>query len=50
MKTFLVIASALLLLCFGVFAQPTISDPNAQVREATNFHGINVSSAFDVCT
>jgi hypothetical protein len=25
-----------------------VNDPNAEVREATNFHGISVSSAFDV--
>jgi hypothetical protein len=26
----------------------TINDPNAEVREAKNFHGISVSNAFDV--
>jgi Putative auto-transporter adhesin, head GIN domain len=30
-----------------LFAQQ-VNDPNAVVREAKNFHGINVSSAFDV--
>lgn len=30
----------------GLIAQ--INDPNAQVREAKNFHGISVSNAFDV--
>ena len=29
-------------------AQKTINDPNAEVRTAKNFHGIYVSSAFDV--
>ena len=29
-------------------AQKTINDPNAQVREAKNFHGISISNAFDV--
>ena len=32
----------------AVFAQLTIKDPNAQVREAKNFHGISVGNAFDV--
>jgi hypothetical protein len=31
-----------------LFAQKTISDPNAQVREAKNFTAIKLSSAFDV--
>ena len=30
------------------FAQKTINDPNVEVREAKNFHAIEVSSAFDV--
>lgn len=30
------------------FAQKTISDPNAEVREAKNFHAIELSNAFDV--
>jgi len=32
----------------GGFAQKTINDPNAEVREAKNFHAIELSSAFDV--
>jgi hypothetical protein len=42
--TFLAIVSIQAL----VSAQLTIKDPNAQVREAKNFHGIRVSNAFDV--
>ncbi|MFI5185511.1 MAG: head GIN domain-containing protein [Chitinophagales bacterium] len=44
----------LLLLFFGfasavsLRAQLTINDPNAEVREAKNFHAISVSNAFDV--
>jgi len=30
------------------FAQKTISDPNVEVRQAKDFHAIEVSSAFDV--
>jgi hypothetical protein len=30
------------------FAQKTISDPNAEVRDAKDFHAIELSSAFDV--
>jgi len=43
-----------LLLVFSVFvsislsAQLTINDPNAEVREAKNFHAISVSNSFDV--
>ncbi|HEY2720956.1 MAG TPA: hypothetical protein VGI82_04490, partial [Chitinophagaceae bacterium] len=29
-------------------AQLTINDPNAEAREAKNFHAISVSSSFDV--
>jgi hypothetical protein len=47
MKRLLVIVSGLLLSA-GVYAQPTVSDPNVQLREAKNFHAISVSSAFDV--
>jgi len=36
-----------LILCTGIYAQQ-VNDPNAEVREAKNFHGINVSSSFDV--
>ncbi len=32
----------------GLLAQKTINDPNAEIREAKNFNGINVSSAFTV--
>lgn len=42
---------SLLLLAFGpavLAQQPTIKDPNAQVREAKNFTVIRLSSAFDV--
>jgi hypothetical protein len=37
-----------LLLGMIVYAQQPINDANAQVREAKDFHGISVSSAFDV--
>jgi len=33
---------------FTVHSQPTINDPNAEAREAKNFHAISVSNAFDV--
>jgi len=36
-----------LILCIGLYAQQ-VNDPNAEVREAKNYHGIKVSSAFDV--
>lgn len=47
MKKLLLVSSALTL---GIYlrAQLTVNDPNAQVREAKNFHAISVSSAFDV--
>jgi hypothetical protein len=32
----------------AAFAQLTINDPNAQVRQAKNFHGISIGHAFDV--
>jgi hypothetical protein len=40
----------LLLIAFGTvgFAQKTINDPNAEVREAKNFQAIELSNAFDV--
>jgi hypothetical protein len=47
MKRIVVIVWALLLSA-GVYAQPVVSDPNIQLREAKNFHAISVSSAFDV--
>src|SRR5437762_8346655 len=31
-----------------LFAQQKINDPNAEKREAKNFHAISVSNAFDV--
>jgi hypothetical protein len=37
-----------ILLSAMIYAQPTVSDPNVQVREAKDFHAISVSSAFDV--
>lgn len=36
-----------LILCAGIYAQQ-VNDPNAEVREAKNFHGINVSGSFNV--
>jgi len=36
-----------LLMAAGLYAQQ-VNDPNAEVREAKNFHGIHLSSAFDV--
>ena len=44
------IASILYCLVFSValWAQQPISDPNAQVREAKNFHAIHLGDAFDV--
>jgi Putative auto-transporter adhesin, head GIN domain len=36
------------LLNVGLLFAQQVNDPNAVVREAKNFHGINVSSAFDV--
>ena len=47
MKIIVTMLSACLMSA-AVFAQPTISDPNIQVREAKDFHAISVSSAFDV--
>lgn len=41
---------SLFLLAFGIIsrAQLTVNDPNAEPRQAKNFHAISVSSAFDV--
>src|SRR5688572_19835146 len=43
---------SILVVCLTIivhaFAQKTINDPNAEVREAKNFHGISISNAFDV--
>jgi hypothetical protein len=36
-----------LVMTAGLYAQQ-VNDPNAEIREAKNFHGINLSSAFDV--
>jgi uncharacterized protein YcfL len=36
-----------LMACMAIHAQQ-VNDPNAEVREAKNYHGISVSSAFDV--
>jgi hypothetical protein len=47
MKKLIVIATSLLFVT-GSRAQQVINDPNAQVREAKDFHGIHVSSAFTV--
>lgn len=44
-KTLLLLA--VLISGASMYAQQ-INDPNAEVREAKNFHGISVSSAFDV--
>jgi hypothetical protein len=38
----------LFVLSASVHAQLTVNDPNAEVREAKNFHAISVSNAFDV--
>ena len=46
MKKLLVLLAGLFLGA-GLYAQE-VNDPNAEIREAKNFHGINVSSAFDV--
>jgi hypothetical protein len=47
MKKFLLLFTVLAINNF-LQAQPTINDPNAEVREAKNFHAISVSNAFDV--
>jgi hypothetical protein len=46
MKKIIVVFSALFL-ALAIQAQE-VNDPNAEVREAKNYHGINVSNAFDV--
>src|SRR5687768_12381507 len=46
MKKISIIIAACLLSA-AVYAQQ-INDPNAEVREAKNYHGISVSNAFDV--
>jgi putative autotransporter adhesin-like protein len=47
MKKVLLILSVLAL-GISLRAQLTVNDPNAEVRDAKNFHAISVSSAFDV--
>jgi hypothetical protein len=37
-----------LVLSAALMAQKTVNDPNAEIREAKNFHEIRLSSAFDV--
>jgi len=46
MKKLIVLLMGLIITA-GVFAQQ-VNDPNAEVRAAKNFHGINVTNAFDV--
>ena len=48
MKKIIGLAIALICTVSGLMAQKTISDANAEVRDAKNFHGISVSHAFDV--
>lgn len=48
MKKILLSVIGLTAFLFSGLAQKTISDANAQVREAKNFHAIHVSHAFDV--
>jgi hypothetical protein len=48
MKRIILISFAILGLYMVSSGQLTIQDANAQAREAKNFHGIRVSSAFDV--
>jgi hypothetical protein len=43
----IVVAVLGFLFCTNLFAQK-VSDANAEVREAKNFHGISISNAFDV--
>jgi hypothetical protein len=47
MKKLLLVFSVLAL-GISLRAQLTVNDPNAEVREAKNFHAISVSNAFDV--
>lgn len=47
MKKLLAVIPVILLASF-LNAQPTVSDPNIQVREAKDFHAINLSNAFTV--
>src|SRR5881394_731534 len=47
MKKLLFILSVFVL-SVSVHGQLTINDPNAEKREAKNFHAISISNAFDV--
>ncbi|MBL7745015.1 MAG: DUF2807 domain-containing protein [Chitinophagaceae bacterium] len=40
--------AGMFLISGALLAQPTVSDPNVQVREVKNFHAISVSHAFDI--
>jgi hypothetical protein len=42
------IVFSVLLLMLGTLVQAQINDANAQVRQASGYHGINVSNAFNV--
>lgn len=46
MKKILLVLS-LALGTISAIGQKTINDPNAEIREAKNFHGISIGSAFD---
>lgn len=48
MKKIVLTIAAFVLFQAAILAQLTIKDPNAQVRDAKNFHGISVGSAFTV--
>ena len=39
---------SLLIVAGGLFAQKTINDVNAEMRQVPDFHGIKISNAFDV--
>ncbi|MBC7946601.1 MAG: DUF2807 domain-containing protein [Chitinophagaceae bacterium] len=47
MKKLLMIIPVLLLTAAAI-AQPTVNDPNAEIRAVKSFHAISVSNAFDV--
>jgi hypothetical protein len=42
------VAIVLAIACYGVLNAQKVNDPNAQLREAKDFHVIELSSAFDV--
>jgi hypothetical protein len=48
MKKLLLLLFSALALAVSLSAQLTVNDPNAEVREAKNFHGIAISNSFDV--